>query len=69
MIIPKDEKKCICKERLGSGVIHIHLSWCPESSFYKEAVEEYDKSCWLKRLFLVDPRKYYYRLIYEDLNA
>ena len=54
--------KCICKEELGywdSGHrIYIHLAWCPESYFYREAVADYERASWFGKLFLRDPRKY-----------
>ena len=52
------KNKCICKEELGIEEVYCHLAWCPESYFYKEAVEEYVKSSWLKKIFMRDPRKY-----------
>lgn len=53
--------KCICKDELMMKIEQVvcHLSWCPDSYFYKEAVEEYVRASWFRRLFLRDPRKYH----------
>ena len=53
------KEKCICKEELLIDKVYLHLAWCPYSYFYKEAVEEYIKASWLKKIFLRDPRKYH----------
>jgi hypothetical protein len=51
--------KCICKEELGRETIFLHLSWCPQSYFYKEAVEEYIAAPFWEKWFMRDPRKYH----------
>ncbi len=53
------KKKCLCCYELGRDTIILHLSWCPESYFYKEMVEEYEESNWFQKLFKIDPRRYY----------
>ena len=43
--------------------VSVHLYGCPTSP----EVEAYDSLPWYKRLFLTNPRKYYYQH-YKDIN-
>lgn len=52
-------KNCICKDELMIDKVFVHLAWCPESYFYKEALDEYKNAPWYKRLFVRNPEKYY----------
>ncbi len=52
-------ENCICKKELSREVIYLHLSWCPESYVYKDAVKEYENAPFWKKWFMYDPRKYH----------
>lgn len=50
--------RCICKEQGGCSPfdeVICHLSWCPHSYVYIEAMIEFEKASWWKKLFMYKP--------------